>query len=768
MKIANLKNKNSSQKDKGFKPKLSQEERAAKRLLAMERAKQEAARLDAKRLLEDKSFIDLYNQYAEKGAPVGVHFLKLPPWLNEDLRLVAFYGAYYASLSLLPAPVRKAFNDAHERFFVKVNALYELLSIGRTVADASDRRMILDTALAEFWKSYSHLRKAQSRVVSTAALVGRLKVEVENGKNTKEYLDSQQHHLTQAHKSLGGELSALIRMAKHTETLLTSTLRGYFISRDKRFSSYESVFEGAHRLGREHVAVLGPTNSGKTHEAMEALKASSSGIYLAPLRLLALENFERLQSAGLKARLETGEESLGAPRESATHYAMTVEKCPFEREFDVAVIDEVQMLADSDRGAAWTAAILGIKAKKIYLLGSAASKEVLMRLASLSKERISFVFKERLSPLKIETKPVRSAKDLLPGDALITFSRDGVLRTKQLLRNSGLKASVIYGGLSPEVRRAETERFRLGETDVVIATDAIGMGLNLPIRRVIFLETQKYNGEEVVDLTHSQFLQIAGRAGRYALSNGVVTGETGLAAVIGQGDVPYLQKALSKDMQSLPLTSLVAEPLMLHINVLSEELRTDNLVDILDAFTYRSGDDSIRRYISPSLAEGAAILEDMLDDLAEERQLNYPMSLPQKFFLARLPLRLNEESHYEFFNMLIRSLAVRGTHLRPEEAFIYLDRTEHVDLKSCELERGLVTAYLHLPLDEEERAHTITYRLDLDRRSESLLSQGKGAKESDKIAWPTICEKCGRSMGKPSNFKTCRPCFSEGRRRYED
>ncbi|MES2745749.1 MAG: DEAD/DEAH box helicase [Bdellovibrionota bacterium] len=757
------KNKNNSSAPR--KPKLSPEERAAKRAQTMERARLEAARLEAKRLLEDKSFIDLYNQYVEKGAPPSIHFHKLSPWLAEDLRLVAFYGAHYTSLPLFPAGVRKAFNDMHERFFMKINSLYELLSIGRPIEAAGDRKMIVDTAFAEFWKSYPHLRKAQHRVVSSVNLVNRLKAEIAEEKNSKSYLDTQEHHLAQALKGLSGELAAITRMTKNTETLLTSTLRGFFISRDRRFSSYESVFEEAHHMGREHVAVLGPTNSGKTHEAMEALKAAKSGIYLAPLRLLALENFERLQSAGLKARLETGEESLGASRDTATHYSMTVEKCPYDKDFDVAVIDEVQMLSDPDRGAGWTAAILGIRARKIYLLGSAASVEVLKRLTSLTQEKITFVFKERLSPLKIETKALNSVRDLQRGDALITFSRDGVLRTKQLLRTSGLKASVIYGGLSPEVRRAETEKFRLGETDVVIATDAIGMGLNLPIRRIIFLETQKYNGEEVVDLSHSQFLQIAGRAGRYALSNGVVTGETGLAAVIGQGDLPYLQRALSKDMDSLPLSSLVAEPLMLHINVLSEELKTDDLVDILDAFTYRSSDDSIRRYISPSLSEAAACLEDYLLELREEDALEYPMTLHQKFFLSRLPLRLNEDSHYEFFRSLIRSFAIRGTHLRPEEAFQHLDHVERVDLKACELERGLVTAYLHLSLTEEERAHTISHRLELDNRSEALLSQGKGAKESDKIAWPTICERCHRSMGKPANFKLCRPCFAETRRK---
>lgn len=779
-----------STKDKpSTKNKLTPAERANKKAANARRAREEAVKLEEKRRLEDQTFLESYAALLAHGTQAGTPVLRLPPLFMEDTRLAAFYGAFYhaATLTPLPSTVRKAFNDMHERFFLKVNSLYELLSIGRPIVALNDRKNVIDTSLGEFWKSYPHIRKAQSRLTSTVALVEKFKKELANAKAKERPLEesesaqkelaqkalelnlsNQEHHLAQAYKALAGELTGLVRLTKNTEVLLTSTLRGFYISRDRRFSSYESVFEGAHALGREHIAVLGPTNSGKTHEAMEALKAARTGIYLAPLRLLALENFERLHGAKLAARLETGEESLGASRENATHYSMTVEKCPYDKVFDVAVIDEVQMLADPDRGASWTAAILGIKAKKIFLLGSAASTEVLTRLTSLTGEKLSFVYKERLSPLKIETKPIKSSKDLMRGDALITFSRDGVLRTKQLLHKSGLKASVIYGGLSPEVRRAETEKFRTGETDIVIATDAIGMGLNLPIRRVVFMETQKYNGESIVDLSHSQFLQIAGRAGRYALSNGIATGETGLAAVIGQGDLAYLQRALSKDMNPLSLSSLVAEPLMLHIEVLAEELKTDNLVDILGAFTYRSNNDSIRRYVSPSLSEAALCLEEYLVELKEEGTCRYPPSLAQKFFLSRLPLRLNEDSHYYFFRALIRSFAKTNVHLRPEDAFEHLDRVDRVDLKTCELERGLVTAYLHLSLSEEERAHTISFRQDLDRRSETLLSQGKGAKESDKIAWPTICEKCGRSMGKPINFKVCRPCFSNSRHRDGD
>ena len=789
----------SAKKEKPSKNKPTQAERAAKKAANARKAREEAVRLEEKRLLEDSVFIETYTQALVEGQTSGAQILRLPSIFAEDDRLAAMYGAFYQSITLMPPLVRKAFESMHERFFLKINGLYEVLSIGRPIELRKDRQNVLDSSLAEFWKSYPHIRKAQSRIANTLKLYTRFKEEFAAAKEfagkAQEAADksdadekekesaqrraselrsleqnavNQEHHLAQAFKALAGELSGLSRLTKNTEVLMTATLRGFYISRDRRFSSYESVFEGAHALGREHIAVLGPTNSGKTHEAMEALKAAKTGIYLAPLRLLALENFERLAAAGLPARLETGEESLGASRENATHYSMTVEKCPYDKVFDVAVIDEVQMLADPDRGASWTAAILGIRAKKIFLLGSAASSDVLKRLTSLTGENLSFVFKERLSPLRIESKPIRSSKELMRGDALITFSRDGVLRTKELLHKSGLKASVIYGGLSPEVRRAETEKFRAGETDIVIATDAIGMGLNLPIRRIVFMETQKYNGEGIVDLSHSQFLQIAGRAGRYALSNGVATGEEGVAAVIGQGDLAYLQRALSKDMNPLSLASLVAEPLMLHIDVLAEELKTDNLVDILGAFTYRSNNDSIRRYVSPSLSEAALCLEEYLVELKEEGTCRYPPSLAHKFFLSRLPLRLNEDSHYFFFRALIRSFAKTNIHLRPEDAFEHLDKVDRLDLKTCELERGLVTAYLHLTLDEEERAHTISFRQDLDRRSESLLSQGKGAKESDKIAWPSICEKCGRSMGKPINFKICRPCFTNSRYREDD
>ncbi len=732
-------------------------------------AKQEAERLASKRRVEDQKFADIYHSLLEEKKS-GV--LRIPALFADEPRLLGLYGAFYSALPLLNATVKKAFEQLHERYFIKVNALFELLSLGRPIKDPADKQNLIDAALVEFWRSYPHIRKAQTRIVNTAELLRKFREELSAADDKakpgiEQNVKNQEHHLNQALKALSGELTGLVRLEKSTETLLTASLRGYYIANDRRFSSYESVFEGAHQLGRHHVAVLGPTNSGKTHEAMEALKNAKSGIYLAPLRLLALENYERLVSAGVKARLETGEESLGASKETATHYSMTVEKCPYEKEFDVAIIDEVQMLADPDRGASWTAAILGIRAKTIYLLGSAASEDVLRRLTSLTGEKIDFVFKKRLSGLRVEPKPLKSTRNLQPGDALITFSRDGVLRTKELLHRGGFKASVIYGGLSPEVRRAETEKFRTGETDIVIATDAIGMGLNLPIRRVVFMETQKYNGEAVVDLSHSQFLQIAGRAGRYAMSNGIATGEEGVAAVIGPGDLPYLERALAKDMQPLSLSSLVAEPLMLHINVLAEELKTDNLVDILGAFTYRSNNDSIKRYVSPSLSEAAVCLEETLQDLQKADEITQPLSLSQKFFLARLPLRLNEESHYWFFKDLIHSFVNTGQHFRPERAFEFLDRVERVDLKTCELERGLVTAYLHLSLSEEERAHTITYRQDLDRRSELLLSQGKGANKSDKIAWPTICEKCGRSLGKPSRFKICRPCFSNARFRRD-
>lgn len=245
-------------------------------------------------------------------------------------------------------------------------------------------------------------------------------------------------------------------------------------------AEYPESFEVASRMQRKFIALLGPTNSGKTHRAMEALAKAGSGAYLAPLRLLALENYERLQAARphgepLKVSLITGEERRIA--EGSTHVASTVEMLDSKTPIEVAVIDEIQMLADRDRGAAWTAAVCGAPASTVYLVGAPEARRAIEALAERLEVPLEVHVLKRMAPLAMEPGPVRKLSNLRRGDAVIAFSRRDVLMWRDMITEKGLSVATVYGNLSPEVRRAQAERFREGQADIVVGTDALAMGL---------------------------------------------------------------------------------------------------------------------------------------------------------------------------------------------------------------------------------------------------------------------------------------------------
>ncbi|HEV7815660.1 MAG TPA: DEAD/DEAH box helicase, partial [Janthinobacterium sp.] len=223
-------------------------------------------------------------------------------------------------------------------------------------------------------------------------------------------------------------------------------------------AEYPASFELARRLPRRFIALLGPTNSGKTHRAIDALAKAASGVYLAPLRLLALENYERLSALSphgqpLAVSLVTGEERRIAA--DATHVASTVEMLDTRTPVDVAVIDEIQMLADRDRGAAWTAAVCGAPAATVYLVGAPEARRAIEALAERLECPLEVHILKRKAPLSVEPGPVRTLRSLRRGDALIAFSRRDVLMWRDLATDMGLAVATVYGNLSPEVRRAQ-------------------------------------------------------------------------------------------------------------------------------------------------------------------------------------------------------------------------------------------------------------------------------------------------------------------------
>ena len=293
----------------------------------------------------------------------------------------------------------------------------------------------------------------------------------------------------------------------------------------------------ARAMHRRFILHLGGTNTGKTYAGFQRLKQVGTGVYLAPLRLLALEAQETLLNAGVECSLSTGEED--DFRDEDTHLAATAEKLDMKRYWDAAVIDECQMIADRQRGYAWTRAILGVLAPEVHLCAAPEAKDLLIRLIESCGDEYEVVEHQRTTPLICMSRTVDPQR-VQPGDALITFSKVGVLSVAEDLRQHGKEPAIIYGALPYSTRRKQMEGFLNGEMEYIVSTDAIGMGLNLPIRRIIFMETEKFDGVERRELKPEEIRQIAGRAGRFGMYNKGYVGATqnlgairaGLEAVI--------------------------------------------------------------------------------------------------------------------------------------------------------------------------------------------------------------------------------------------
>jgi ATP-dependent RNA helicase SUPV3L1/SUV3 len=309
-----------------------------------------------------------------------------------------------------------------------------------------------------------------------------------------------------------------------------------------------SWYPEARKMKRKIVLHTGPTNSGKTYQALQSLKAAPSGLYCGPLRLLALEVYETLNQQGAITNLVTGQER----RELmfASHTSCTVEMTNVEKEYDVGVIDEVQMMGDEQRGWAWTRALLGMRAKEIHLCGDPAAAPVVRKLAAACGDELEERAYERLTPLRVAPKSLGgSLRNVRKGDAIVAFRRRDIYQIRRLIeRLTGHKCCVVYGRLPPETRNAQARLFNDPGSgyDVLVASDAIGMGLNLNIRRVVFSEVTKFNGTNTALLSTSQLKQIAGRAGR---AGGIYP--EGVVTVFEDEDMPLLRAGLDGSSETV-------------------------------------------------------------------------------------------------------------------------------------------------------------------------------------------------------------------------
>lgn len=315
-------------------------------------------------------------------------------------------------------------------------------------------------------------------------------------------------------------------------------------------------FPLARSFKRKWILNVGPTNSGKTFRALEALAKAPSGVYCGPLRLLAGEVWETMNvTHGVVCDLVTGQQVIRYP--GAQHVACTIEMVNLTRVVDVAVIDEYQLISDEQRGGAWTRALLGIPAREIYITGDLSRVQLIEQLAKLTGDELEINYHERLSNLKLEGRAIGGIGNLRPGDAVIAFSRKDVYLLKNSIESTiRQKVSVVYGGLPPESRSEQAKLFNdpNSEFKILVGTDCIGMGLNLNIRRVIFSSCEKFDGVERRSLLPSEIRQISGRAGRY---NSMYP--TGYINTFGVEDLNYVKQCTAGNIcEYLDMRAMIA------------------------------------------------------------------------------------------------------------------------------------------------------------------------------------------------------------------
>ena len=268
-------------------------------------------------------------------------------------------------------------------------------------------------------------------------------------------------------------------------------------------------FADPSRRGRGVTAVLGPTNTGKTHLAIDRMLAHSSGLIGLPLRLLAREVYQRCVArvGAENVALITGEEKI-RPK-NPRYWVSTVEAMPKDLDVAFVAVDEAQLASDFERGHLFTDRVLNLRGREeTWLLGAATVRGILGKLLP----GLDVIQRPRLSMLtfagekKLTRLPRRSA--------VVAFSADEVYAIAELIRRQSGGAAVVLGALSPRTRNAQVELFQSGDVDYLVATDAIGMGLNLDVDHVAFASDRKFDGYQFRQLSAAEMAQIAGRAGR--------------------------------------------------------------------------------------------------------------------------------------------------------------------------------------------------------------------------------------------------------------
>ncbi len=485
----------------------------------------------------------------------------------------------------------------------------------------------------------------------------------------------------------------------------------------------------ARALQRHFVVHIGGTNTGKTYAGFQRLIRAETGVYLAPLRLLALEAQETLLDYGVNCSLTTGEEEDVRPGD--THVAATAEKLDMKRRFDVAVIDECQMIADRERGYAWTRAILGVLAEEVHLCAAPEAKGLLLRLIRSCGDTFEVIEHKRKTPLICMNRVV-DYLDIQPGDALITFSKVGVLSVAEDLRMHGKEPAIIYGALPYATRRKQVEGFLNHERQYVVSTDAIGMGLNLPIRRIIFMDTSKFDGRERRPLKPEEVQQIAGRAGRFGIYDKGYVGAT--------ENLSHIQTCMETLVP--PLTYAVAgfSDLVLMVDF--------DLLEVLEVWNRMP---TVEPYHKLDITRYITIISQM-------RERGFHLPKEQELAAANIPFDETDDELIMLFYRFLRAY-VNGT--EPEQPVLQEKKTAYT-LPELELYYRKLDLYFSFC-----KAFSCTVDSDALRdereKTADLINMILLHNLKNNIRF---CDRCGAAMPLHHSGRLCNDCYARIRRGY--
>ncbi|XP_026465401.1 ATP-dependent RNA helicase SUV3 homolog, mitochondrial-like [Ctenocephalides felis] len=354
-------------------------------------------------------------------------------------------------------------------------------------------------------------------------------------------------------------------------------------------------YPSARAINRKIIFHAGPTNSGKTYHALERFMNAKSGVYCGPLKLLATEVFHKCKERETNCDLVTGEERQYAKgEEPSDHVSCTVEMTSINTPYEVAVIDEIQMIKDPGRGWAWTRAFLGLVADEVHVCGEPAAIDLIRELCTTTGEDLEVRNYKRLTNLTVEDSALCSLDNVQPGDCIVCFSKNDIYSVSRAIESRGREVAVIYGGLPPGTKLAQAAKFNdtKNSCKIMVATDAIGMGLNLSIRRIIFYSLIKPSvnekGEKEMDtISVSQALQIAGRAGRYGTQ-----WEHGFVTTLKPEDLSTLKSLLASTPDTITQAGL--HPTADQIELYAYHLPNSTLSNLMDIFVSLSTvDDSL-------------------------------------------------------------------------------------------------------------------------------------------------------------------------------